>query len=224
MTTESISLNGTWEVVFDPTDSGKTKKYFKSLPAGKPIQVPGVWEQVKPGYDGAGWYRRTVAVRPEWKGKVLRLRFNAVNYFAEVWLNGIYVGSHEGGYTPFVLDISTAARVGDNDLVVRVVDPPRDREVQGFRSSAPLLRSSLATWKSGWYYTFGGIWQGVELLVTEKIFVNDIFVIGSALQKKVTATVSLTNRGKPVQAVVIAKVCAAKNPDEVLFTHRRTCI
>jgi hypothetical protein len=222
VTTESISLNGKWEVVFDPADSGKTRKYFKSFPAGKPIQVPGVWEQVKPGYDGVGWYHRSFTVRPEWKGKVLRLRFNAVNYFAEVWLNGIYVGSHEGGYTPFVLDISRAARAGDNDLVVRVVDPPRDREVEGFRSSAPLLRSALATWKAGWYYTFGGIWQGVELLVTEKIFINDIFVIGSALQKKVTATASLINRGKPVRAVVTAKACSAKNPDEVPFIHRQT--
>ena len=160
MTTQNISLNGKWEVVFDPSDSGKARKYFKSFPAGAPIQVPGVWEQVKPGYDGVGWYHRTVAVRPEWKDKVLRLRFGAVNYFAEVWLNGILLGSHEGGYTPFVLDISAAARVGENDLVVRVIDPPRNRRVQGFMSSAPLLQSDIPCWKSGWYYTFGGSGRG----------------------------------------------------------------
>ena len=57
--------------------------------------------------------------------------------------------------------------------------------------------------------------------MTEKTFINDLFVIGSALQKKVTATVSLINRGKPVQAVVAVRACSAKDPGQVLFTHRQ---
>ena len=123
MLQKTISLNGTWEVVFDPRDQGKKKNYPSRCPKGKPVPVPGVWEQVKPGYDGAGWYRTSFTVKKEWKGKNLQLKFGAVNYFAEAWLNGAHLGSHEGGYTPFVFDISSKASVGENILTVRVIDP-----------------------------------------------------------------------------------------------------
>ena len=87
-----ISLNGTWNVTFDPDNQGQEKKYFKKLPAGEPLEVPGVWEQVRPGYDGAGWYTRTFALPDGAAGKLIRIRFGAVNYFCQVWLNGTYIG------------------------------------------------------------------------------------------------------------------------------------
>ena len=53
---DSQSLNGEWSVVFDPDNRGKAEGWYKSFPKDNvPIQVPGVWEQVRPGYDGVGW-------------------------------------------------------------------------------------------------------------------------------------------------------------------------
>src|SRR5512138_1014096 len=122
---QAISLNGTWAVTFDPENRGRKLGYHEKLPKGQPAPVPGVWEMVRPGYDGAGWYSRSFELPQEAAaGKVIRLRFGAVNYFCQVWVNGTHVGSHEGGYTPFVLDVSKAAVAGENQLVVRVVDPP----------------------------------------------------------------------------------------------------
>src|ERR1035438_433504 len=103
---QTISLNGTWAVAFDPENIGRKKKFFQKAPKGEPAAVPGVWEQVRPFYDGAGWYMHTFELPQEAEGKCVRLRFGAVNYFCEVWVNGTYAGKHEGGYTPFVLDRS----------------------------------------------------------------------------------------------------------------------
>jgi hypothetical protein len=222
MVQQTVSLNGTWNVVFDPQDIGKKRKYFAQIPAGKPVPVPGVWEQVKPLYDGVGWYHTAIAGRKEWKNKVVRLKFGAVNYFSEVWLNGQYLGAHEGGYTPFIFDISRQIRVGDNSLVVRVIDPPRDRTIEGLRTGAPLSQADTPTWKAGWYHNFGGIWQAVELIITEKTYVDDVFVEASCLKKRVKATITLVNKGNPRAVVLAINAVPAKNPADTLFTLKKT--
>jgi beta-galactosidase/beta-glucuronidase len=71
------------------------------------IVVPYPWqsklaEQCNPDYCGVAWYRRTFDVPKEWQGKRVFLRFGAVDYRADVWLNGQKLGSHEGGYSPLV--------------------------------------------------------------------------------------------------------------------------
>ena len=219
---QSISLNGTWAVAFDPENSGRKKNFHRKPPKGVPVQVPGVWEQVRPGYDGAGWYMRTFELPKEAGGKCVRLRFGAVNYFCQVWVNGLYAGSHEGGYTPFVLDVSGKAVVGKNQLTVRVVDPPRDTAVDGFVSSAPLRQTDIPSWKAGWYHNFGGIWQEVTLLVTEKTFIEDVFVQASCVRRKIAVAVTIMNQGgaRAVQLAVTAQ--PHKGRGESLFTVRRT--
>jgi len=185
-----VSLDGTWSVVFDEKNSGKRRGFAKKLPRGKPIEVPGVWEQVRPLYDGVGWYKRTFDVPQAWLGETVRLRFGAVNYFCEVYVNGTKVGEHEGGYTPFEFDVTRRLVAGANSLVVRVIDPPRRKVIEGFRSGAPLTNADIPTWKAGWYWNFGGIWQSVSLIVTPRVYVEDVFV--EPLPDERTAKVHVT--------------------------------
>ena len=152
MSRQTVSLNGVWTVVFDEKNEGKERGFFKRFPKGVQVPVPGVWELVRPGYDGVGWYATSFCVEPEWKKGCLRLRFGAVNYFCEAWINGKFVGSHEGGYTPFEFDVTGTVRTGDNTLVVRVINPCRRKVIEGFRSGAPLNASDCPTWKAGWYW------------------------------------------------------------------------
>ena len=71
---------------------------------------------------GTGGSLRAPA-NPHAGGRYL-LRFWAVDYLAEVWLNGTRVGEHEGGESPFVLDVTDAIRAGGNNLLaVRVLNP-----------------------------------------------------------------------------------------------------
>jgi glycosyl hydrolase family 2 len=72
-----------------------------------------------------GWYRRAFDVPGTWAGRTILLRFGAANYLADVWLNGVWLGYHEGGSTPFAFDATAAARPGENNfLAVRVDNPP----------------------------------------------------------------------------------------------------
>lgn len=75
-------------------------------------------------YQDGVWYRKSFNVDTSETGKFVKLNFYAVNYVADVWLNDVYLGYHEGGYTPFSFDVSSALNYGgDNVLVVRVDNP-----------------------------------------------------------------------------------------------------
>jgi beta-galactosidase len=71
-------------------------------------------------YIGYGWYRRHIAMNAAALKRRESLEFEGVFQIAEVWVNGVKVGSHEGGYTGFSLDVSKVMKVGDNVISVRV--------------------------------------------------------------------------------------------------------
>lgn len=170
-----LSLNGDWDLAFDPENVGMTTGWAKAFPDDAlTAPVPSVWERVRPGYDGVGWYRRRFTLPAGWERRMLRLRFHAAQYFAEVWLNGARLGTHEGGFLPFEFPVSKKVRTGENELVVRVINPPMDREIEGFRCGAPLNQGPIPIGKAGWYYNFGGLWQDVELQATSGAAITQV--------------------------------------------------
>ncbi|WP_449602046.1 S-layer homology domain-containing protein [Paenibacillus sp. Marseille-Q9583] len=81
----------------------------------------------KSGYQGGVWYRKHFEVSSSLKGQPAQLTFLGVNYFGDVWINGQYAGGHQGGYTPFALDVSGLLNYGgDNVIAVRVDNPKWD--------------------------------------------------------------------------------------------------
>ncbi|MDP2983689.1 MAG: glycoside hydrolase family 2 TIM barrel-domain containing protein [Candidatus Latescibacter sp.] len=169
-------LNGTWEIKFDLENRGMNEGWAEneSRKYDRKIEIPSTWNLIEPEFEGIAFYRKRFAVEPEFCGKKIQLRFGAVNYYAEVWINGIMAGTHEGGYTPFTFDITPFIRYSpDNILVVRVIDPPNDgsgREVEGLR------HMEIPSGKESWYVNFSGIWQDVELIITENTYIKDVFV------------------------------------------------
>jgi len=110
--------------------AGKTSPYFNDS-SWQIHTVPGVEntlgsiEQTPEYYADGVWYRRTFTLSDSLKQLTARLNFYAVNYIADVWLNGQYLGWHEGGYTPFSFDVTSAVRFDSaNVLVVRVDNIP----------------------------------------------------------------------------------------------------
>ena len=116
------------------------------------IAVPSPWQADARFRDhtGTAWYERKFMIPAEWlnQNRVIILGFGAVDYLAKVWLNEIKVGEHEGGYLPFELDISKAARAGVNILTVRVDDPLE-------------IFAEIPHGKQSWYGLISGIWQSV---------------------------------------------------------------
>ena len=110
-----VSLDGDqWLLATDPTNVGRGEEWFKTPRAeAKSTNVPWIIQDAFPGYHGVAWYWRDFAApaNPHTQGRYL-LRFWAVDYKGDVWLNGVQVGGHEGGETPFTLDVTEAIKPG----------------------------------------------------------------------------------------------------------------
>src|SRR5579859_7875200 len=84
-----VSLDGIW--TFRAGEEG----------ASREIQVPGCWESQFSdlrGWAGSAYYERPITIPAEFRGHRVIIDFDAVDYYAEAWLNGVHVGTHEGGY------------------------------------------------------------------------------------------------------------------------------
>ena len=119
------------------------------------IAVPGTFNPPPNKTTTGGYYRLDFNVPPVWSGKYATLKFGAVRYMADVWLNGQYLGYHEGGDTPFGLDATDALMPGAyNNLVVRVDNP-----VWG-------TRDDIVPWGLADWWNYGGIVGDVWLEAT----------------------------------------------------------
>ena len=124
----------------------------------RPVRVPGHWQtQFRDLARATGpvWYNLTFALDKTWVDRdALNLDFGAVSHFCQGWLNGHYLGEHEGGHMPFSWSLSRAARAGANELFVRVVSPSGDRSKYPDFPFEETLHG-----KQSWYGPTGGIWQ-----------------------------------------------------------------
>ncbi len=169
---ERQSLDGTWRFIADPE-----RLYDpESLPEGDSITVPGCWEAqvARPYRIITAWYARMVDIPESWAGSRIVVRFGAVMYRCAVFLNGQRLGEHEGGYIPFEIDVTAAARFGGpNELAVLVVNPLNAMDeypafsveemllAEEFEPDLPL--SEAPHGKQTWYSSTSGLWQSVWL-------------------------------------------------------------
>lgn len=171
-----IDLSGTWEFGYDDTDVGLGEGWFAGdgrLP--ERITVPYPPESRLSGIHDTGfhrvmWYRRAFTDPRSAPGEHLLLRFGAVDYRATVWVDGRYVGAHEGGQTPFSMDITHAIGRSDqtHTITVRVEDDPYDveqpRGKQDWQETPHVI----------WYHRTSGIWQPVWLEVIPVVHIEAV--------------------------------------------------
>lgn len=212
-----ISLDGTWDMIIDPYQTGyydyryqpKENGYFRNQRNEDPgdaheydfelsetLEVPGDWNtqmEKLHWYEGTIWYKKDFSweVRSD---KRTHLYFGAVNYDARVWVNGEYAGRHIGGFTGFNFDITELLVDGENFVVV-MADNTRKME-------------AVPTVNTDWF-NYGGIIRSVKLIETESTFVQDYYVQldqnsddtitgwvrlnGNQLQQQVTIEISEAN-------------------------------
>ena len=170
------SLDGEWRLATDPKNEGRDQQWFKSpRPEAVPAKVPWIIQDAFPGYHGVAWYWRDfVAPSPLGRDGRLLLRFRAVDYQAEVWVNGRPVGGHEGGETPFVLDVTDAIKShSTNLLAVRVLNPTSEPIDSIVLNQTP-HRNKATNFFAGASYNHGGIMNSVELLAVPAVRVEDL--------------------------------------------------
>lgn len=149
-----LNLNGVWDYAIRK-DARPPAAYDGKIvvPFSPESPLSGVQRQLKP--DQTLWYRRTFRLPDGFhRGRVL-LHFGAVDQEAYVYLNGIEIGSHGGGYLPFTFDITDALSSDENKLQVRVTDRT-DGGVYGY-GKQKYDRGKI------WYTAQSGIWQTVWL-------------------------------------------------------------
>jgi Glycosyl hydrolases family 2, TIM barrel domain/Glycosyl hydrolases family 2, sugar binding domain len=163
------SLNGTWEFSLDPEAAwGEPHE----VDWNARITVPFSPETLASGVNDTGfyrvvWYRREFERPNLAPGEHLLLHFGAVDYFAIVWVNGIRVCSHQGGYTPFHADITHAlSNEGPQEIIVRAEDDPFDLAKPRGKQDWKLEPHSI------WYPRTTGIWQTVWLETVPESFLD----------------------------------------------------
>lgn len=170
------SLNGKWDAIVDLYDQGrKNKIYLNKKPEGKTdfyeyafenglrLNVPSDWNSQLPElkyYEGTVWYaKRFDAAKAS--GERLFLYFGAVSYRCRIYLNGQEIGRHEGGFTPFQVEVTNAVKATGNFLVV---------EANNTRTKDAMPAMAFDWWN------YGGITRDVFLLKTPAVFIEDYFV------------------------------------------------
>ena len=142
------------------------------------VSLPSSWITHAPElrhYDGLVWYQRAFQAAPPQPGRRAFLRFGAVNYAAHVYLNGQFVGRHEGGFTPFAFEVTQLLRDGENRITVGA-----DAERR-----ADTVPPPVTDWE-----TYGGITRPILLVETPATYVDDAW-IRMTRDGRIAATVRL---------------------------------
>jgi beta-galactosidase/beta-glucuronidase len=155
-----LCLNGEWQFELDPGDSGLERGLAERELVGR-ILVPFCPESSLSGvgntdFLNAVWYRREVTIPAAWAGHDVLLHFQAVDYDATVWVNGVEVGRHRGGFTPITCSLKGIAGPGDRAvIVVRARDTwrdpqPRGKQSQRYHNYGCLYTRTTGIWQTVW--------------------------------------------------------------------------
>ncbi len=170
-----VNLNGEWDFDFDDQNLGLSEQWFVNDTHlfSKTIQVPFVFQSQESGIDertvhNVVWYQKTFEYQKE-AYKNLILHFGAVDYQAMVYVNGQLAICHEGGNTPFKVDIThLLSDSAQQTVVVRVRDENADEEMPRGKQFWEAESRSI------WYTNSTGIWQPVWLEEVSPTFISDV--------------------------------------------------
>jgi beta-glucuronidase len=170
------SLNGEWKVILDPTGVGDWRQVWLekkpqtdtdfieySFEGGPTLMVPGDFNTQMcelTFYEGTVWYKKEFSYHIV-AGKRTFIHFGAVNYLADIYLNGREIGNHEGGFTPFQFEITDLLLNGDNTLIVKVNN-------QRIKNGLPGLGYD--------WFNYGGITRDVNIVETNNTYIEDYHI------------------------------------------------
>lgn len=208
------SLNGEWQFDFEENRINSLDEWMNDCTFSKKIIVPFTYQTKKSGiqenvFHDKVWYKKVFMIPKAMNGKRIFLKFGAVDYKARVWINGTYMGDHEGGYTPFQFEITEQIKE-QNTVVVEAVDYPDTVQPRGKQY-----------WEEEgsrcWYTPSTGIWQNVWLEAVEGSPIEAIKLIPDIDTDTVEAMVTISEsqrqdilefaisyQGKPVKRLSVS--------------------
>lgn len=193
---EWLCLNGKWDYkggkgLADATNPEKPVSFDASV---EQILVPYCPESYLSGIQRNQeinmWYRRTVVIPSEWKGKQVLVHFEAVSHHATLFVNGRKVGRHSGSYDAFSFDITSFLKDGENTLIIAAQDLNDGRVPSGKKGPR------------GDYTFSSGIWQTVWLEPVSKVHIENIRLLPDLANSRLKLLVNTKGQGK-VKAVAL---------------------
>jgi len=179
-----MNLNGSWNFDFDDDNKGIAEEWFNKPEFNQIITVPYTYQSKLSGINNQDfhdivWYSREFDLTEDLKGKRIILNFGAVDYKADIWVNGVHLSTHEGGHIPFSVEISNVVQESSNLLVVRAEDYTKDLELP--RGKQYWKRTS-----DGIFYTrTTGIWQTVWIEGVAEAYLSKVWLTPDLDAKKV---------------------------------------
>jgi beta-glucuronidase len=183
-TRERKRLDSLWRFALDPAGVGRTERWFAGpLPGDGEMAVPASYNDVAADpaarhHVGEAWYRTTVRIPSGWDGRRIVLHFESATHRATVWVHDAEVVSHEGGYTPFEVDITDHVRAGDEVPITVAVD-----NTLSFQTIPPgVIEDTPAGPRQRYWHDFfnyAGIHRPVWLCQTGPVHLTDVTVVTS---------------------------------------------
>lgn len=205
-----VNLNGAWNFDFDFGESGLERGFANSEKLSMQITVPFCPESELSGiqhldFINCEWYQRKISVPADWDGKKVFLNFGAVDYSAEIFIDGKMVQRHTGGSSSFSADITRHVKAGQtHNLVVRVTDDLRSnlqtggKQCVGYNSSGCSYTRVTGIWQTVWMEAVDP--RGLKAAVTRTdIDQRQIVIMPEFLQESgCTLEVELKDGGRTV--------------------------
>jgi beta-glucuronidase len=156
-----IDLNSDWQFCVDAHETGEASGWPEHLPADtESVNVPHTWNIGKhDNYLGKAWYFRTFEMPAQSSNLNVKLHFGATFYSSRIWLNGVQVGGHEGGYTAYAVDISSHL-LPLNYLAVEIDNRLTEQTIPGYAMRQKIPQDAWYDW-----WDYGGIVRDVWLTV-----------------------------------------------------------
>jgi beta-glucuronidase len=207
-----VSLDGKWQYIIDPYETGFYDYRYKELNEKNPaaywnsdvpsnkselkefgynnkytLNVPGDWNSQSAKflyYEGTVWYKKSFNFKKSNSANRVFVYFGAVNYKADVYLNGHKLGEHKGGFTPFNFEVPNDILKEQNNFLVVKVDNKRAAD------EVPTLNTD--------WWNFGGITRSVKLIETPQNFIQDYFIQLSKDAQNIEGWVQLNGNAQSV--------------------------
>ena len=197
---KTISLNGKWKYIIDVQDAGYydyrmnilEKGFFMNEKPKSPedlieydfdnapeMEIPSDWNTQNEQllfYEGTIWFKKSFNYTKN-ENKKLILYFGAINYESIIYINGILIGKHIGGFTPFNFDITSKIKNGENYIIIKI-DNKRKKE------NIPTL---IFDW-----WNYGGITRDVYLIETNPIYIQNYqFLLNKQNKKQISFVLNI---------------------------------
>ena len=177
----TFDLSGIWDFRIDPDQTGEENGWQNGFMNSRPIAVPGSWnEQYEDIYNyfGLAWYSKSTYIPRSWQGQRVFLRVGSACYFSTVYLNGVKIGSHEGGHLPFAFEITDQIRwESENLIVISVENELKPARVPSGNMDTPLLPVSSYPKTTYDFFPFAGIHRPVTVYSVPETSIEDITVV-----------------------------------------------